>query len=256
MTTVEPRLAERRKGVSEDRARGRLKWILAALLLMAAIAGGVWLMTSPILSLRTVTVVGAERSNPMASVLALEMGQGTPTIDVDGAALTRSIVDDPWVKEVAVDIAWPGSLSIVVVEHKPFATVRASDGWVIASVDGAVLEPAQPPGSGAFTVAVDAGPVAAGYDVTNPLILGALAFIEGLDPAVAVGVVVESDGEGLLAVVGGHAVRLGRPVEMHSKARVLSSLIESGLEPGASVDLIAPMRPAVTNAQPQVELEE
>ena len=256
MTTMEPKLAERRKGVSEDRARGRLKWILAALVLLLAIVGGVWLLTSPLLSLRTVTVSGAERSNPMASVVSLDVGQGTPTIDVNPVALHDSILADPWVKEATVEIGWPGSLSITVVEYQPFAIVRAADGWVTVSVDGAVLEPAESPTVESFTIAVDAGPVAAGYDITNPLIIGALEFIWSLDPDIASGVLVASDGEGLSAMVADHAVRLGRPAEMRSKARVLSSLIASGLEPGASIDVIAPLRPAVTNPQPQVEPEE
>jgi cell division protein FtsQ len=253
---MEPRLAERRRGVSEDRARGRLKWVLVALVLLLAIVGGVWLLTSPILSLRTVTVIGADRSNPMASVVALEMGQGTPTIDVDTVALRDAILADPWVKRATIEIGWPGSLSISVVEHQPFATVRAGDRWVVVSADGAVLEPATSPTADSFAVAVDAGPVGAGYDITNPLILGALEFIGSLDADIASGVVVGSDGEGLSAVVVGHTVRLGRPAEMRSKAKVLSSLIASGLEPGAGIDLIAPLRPAVTNPQPQVEPEE
>jgi hypothetical protein len=227
-----------------------------AIVVLLAVVGGVWLLTSPFLSLRTVSVIGAVRSNPMASVLALEMGQGTPTIDVDSATLHDSILEDPWVKDVAIEVGWPGSLSIVVVEHVPFATVRAAAGWIIVSSDGAVLEPASPPTDTSFTVDVDAGPVSAGYDITNPLIMGALDFIRSLDPDLAAGVVVTSDGEGLSAIVAGHAVRLGRPAEMYSKARVLSSLIASGLEPGASIDLIAPLRPAVTNPQPEVEPEE
>lgn len=256
MTTMEPKLAERRKGVSEDRARGRLKWILVAIVVLLAVVGGVWLLTSPILSLRTVSVTGADRSDPMASVLALEMGQGTPTIDVDSAALHNVILEDPWVKEVAIEVGWPGSLSIVVIEHVPFATVRAADGWIVVSSNGAVLEPASSPSDMSFTIAVDAGPVSAGYDITNPMIIGALEFMGSLDPDLAAGVVVTSDGEGLLVVVAGHTVRLGRPAEMYSKARVLSSLIASGLEPGAGIDLIAPLRPAVTNPQPEVEPEE
>jgi cell division protein FtsQ len=256
MTTMEPRLAERRKGVSEDHARGRLKWVLVALVVLLAIVGGVWLLTSPILSLRTVTVSGNDRSNPMAAVIALEMGQGTPTIEVDTAALEASILEDPWVKAATIDIDWPGSLSILVVEHRPFATVRAASGWVSVSQDGAVLEAAAPPTDQMFTVAVDAGPIAAGYDITNPMIIGALQFIGSLDPDIATGVVIETNGEGLEATVVGHVVRLGRPTEMHSKARVLSSLIASGLEPGAGIDVIAPLRPAVTNPQPEVELEQ
>lgn len=256
MTTMEPRLAERRKGVSEDRARGRLRWVLVALVVLLAIVGGIWLMTSPVLSLRTVSVAGAERSDPMASVIALGMGQGTPTIDVDATALHDAILSDPWVRDVSIDIGWPGSLSIAVIEHQPFATVLAASGWVIVSSEGAVLEPAPPPTDRSFTVAVDAGPIAAGYDITNPMITGSLAFMGSLDADIAAGVIVKSAGEGLEATVAGHVVRLGRPTEMHSKARVLSSLIANGLEPGVAIDLIAPLRPAVTNPQPEVEPEE
>jgi hypothetical protein len=43
---------------------------------------------------------------------------------------------------------------------------------------------------------------------------------------------------------------------MAQKASVLDALLDSGVEAGASIDLIAPLRPAVTNPQPQVETEE
>jgi hypothetical protein len=43
---------------------------------------------------------------------------------------------------------------------------------------------------------------------------------------------------------------------MNEKAIVLASLIDSGLEVGAEVNVIAPLRPAVTNPQLQLEAEE
>jgi len=64
------------------------------------------------------------------------------------------------------------------------------------------------------------------------------------------------EGGGLYATVQGHTVRLGRPVDLDTKATVLAAMIDEGIEEGATIDLIAPLRPAVMNPQPQVEDEE
>lgn len=254
-TTIEPKLAERRKGVSEERARGRLKWVLVVIALLLAVVGGLWLIRSPVLSVRTVTVNGATMSNPSAVVSDLEMGQGTPTIDVDGDAIRTAILADPWVADASVSIGWPGSVTIEVIEHTEFAAVRAGDGWVRVAVDGSVLR-AESPLVGSPVIEIDTGPVSAGYDIANPLILGALEFAAALPSGLADGVVMETDGQGLIATIETFTIILGRPVEMEAKAIVLTALFDSGLEAGSSINLIAPLRPAVTNPQPLLELEE
>jgi cell division protein FtsQ len=254
MTVMEPKLAERRKGVSEDRARGRLKWVLLFLVLVGAVVAGIWLIRSPVLSIREVSVAGAERSDPGAIIAGIGMGSGTPTIDVDQAAILQAVLSDPWVASADVQVSFPGSISVEVVEHVPFATVMAADGIVTVSAAGAVV-PADPP-AGAPRIAIDTGPVTSGYNIANPLILGALRFVAALPPDLAATAEVVTDGEGLTATVAGHRVLLGRPADMNEKAIVLASLIDSGLEVGAEVNVIAPLRPAVTNPQLQLEAEE
>jgi cell division protein FtsQ len=252
---MEPKLAERRKGVSEDRARGRLKWVLITIVFLLAVVGGVWLIRSPLLSIRTVTVSGETMSNPLAAVNDLGMGHGTPTIDIDTRAIEQAVRADPWVREAQVTVDWPGLLTIAVTEHVVFASVLASDGWVRVSVDGNVLAVGEPMPD-APVIDIDTGPVAAGYSIANPLIVGALEFAAALPPEMAERVVVRDDGEGLVAVLDGHQIVLGRPADMHEKAIVLSSLIDSGLVAGAQINLIAPLRPAITNPQPLQEVEE
>ncbi len=254
MTVMEPRLAERRKGVKEDRARGRLKWVLVLLVIIAAVVGGIWLIRSPLLSIRTVSVTGAAHTDPASTIAQLGMGQGTPTIDVDPGAIVAAITTDPWVASADVNVSFPGSITVTVVEREPFASVRAADGWVTVSTDGAVV-PADAP-DGSARIAIDTGPVNAGYEIANPLILGALRFVDALPPELVAVTEVASDGEGLVAVVGGHRVLLGRPSDMQEKAIVLASLIDAGIDPGAEVNVIAHLRPAVTNPQPQQEAEE
>lgn len=255
MTVMEPKLAERRKGVSEDRARSRLKWVLIVLVVLLGVVGSIWLIRSPLLSIRTVTVTGAAMSHPDAVISELGMGQGTPTIDVDAGAIEAAIAQDPWVAAVSVRVGWPGSMTVDVTEHTEFASVRAADGWVRVAADGSVLR-SDPPLDGAPVVEIDTGPVSAGYDIANPLILGALDFAAALPPDLAGSLVVGTDGQGLVATVADLTIVLGRPTDMVAKAKVLVALIETGLEPGSTVNLIAPLRPAVTNPQPLPEPEE
>ena len=86
--------------------------------------------------------------------------------------------------------------------------------------------------------------------------LGALDFIDHLSEERQAGIRIRTEGDGIVASVEGHDVRLGRPTDMAQKASILDALLDSGVKAGASIDLIASLRPAVTNPQPQVETEE
>jgi cell division protein FtsQ len=256
VTVMDPRVAERRKTVSEDRARSRLKWILLLIALVATVLGSLWLVRSPVLSIRQVDVTGAQFSDPRAVVRALGMDIGTATIDIDSDVIARSILEDPWVASATVDVVWPGSIIIEVTERTPVAPVLAGGLWMLVASDGGVIKSILDPGSESALVAIDQGFLDPGDVISDPLTLGALEFIENLGNESRSGARIQSDGEGVTAEIAGHAVRLGRPVDMAKKARVLEALLETGIEPGASIDLIAPLRPAVTNLQPVPEVEE
>jgi cell division protein FtsQ len=256
MTVMEPRVAERRKSVSEDRARKRLKWILLVIAVMGLGLAVMWLIRSPILSIREVEVAGAEQSNPRAVVGQLDMEIGTPTIDVNADAITAAILEDPWVKTARVTVLWPGSVVIEVTERTPVAPVLAGDRWVLVSRDGGVIMVTGEPDTQTALVAIDQGALELGDQITDTAALGALEFIDHLSDERRVGTRVRIEGDGLVALVSGHDVRLGRPTDMAQKASVLDALLDSGVEPGAAIDLIAPLRPAVSNPQPQVEAEE
>lgn len=253
MTKMEPRVAERRRSVSEDRARRRLRWILATIVTIAVIAFGFWMVRSPFLSVSSIDVFGAVRSNPAEALSGLGMGVGTPTIDVDGGAIERAIEADPWIASAEVSVRWPGSITITVTEHDPVAPVRTGSGWMLVSLASTVLEPAPSPPGDSAVIDIDLGPVSVGDVIENPMVRGAVSFIAALRPDLVAGAVLYSEGDGLYATVAGHSVRLGRPVDLATKATVLAVLIDKGLDEGATIDLIAPLRPAVSNPQPQVE---
>ncbi len=246
MTMMDERVAQRRKGVFEDRARKRLRWILVVLGLVLVIVGGFWLLRSPVLSISSVEITGADVTDPAAAVQALGMGIGRPTIDVNAGAIEGRIEADPWVAEASVSVVWPGTLVVDVIERRPLAVAMGGDGWVLMSVDGAVLEEAPPPTPADPAVAIDVGAIGPGTTSADSLLLGGLAFVEALPADLRAGTVVTAEEGGLMATVAGHEVRLGRPAEMEAKAASLVSLLAAGLEEGAEVNLLAPSRPAVS----------
>lgn len=252
MTTIEPRVAERRRGVSEDRARHRLRRILGAILLIAVGALGFWLIRSPLLSVSSITISGAERSNPGAIVEEMGILAGIPTIDVDAGAIERAVELDPWVEFADVSVGWPGTVSVAVTEHVALAPARAGDGWVMLSHASTVLEPVDGPVEGVFVVDIDTSTTAVGGAVIDPMVKGALEFGSVLRSDLAGAAVMYVDEGGLVATVGGHVVRLGRPIDLVDKALVLASLLDTELEEGAVINLIAAARPAVLGPQPAV----
>jgi len=256
MTAMDTRLAERRKGVSEDRARRRLRWVLIVLGLVLTSAAAFWLIRSPILSIREVEVTGAVRSDPGAAVASLGMGVGRPTIDVSAGAIERAVEESPWVADATVSVLWPGRVVVDVIEYEPLVPVARGDGWFLVSAEGAVLEEAARPGPGEASVTIDLGAARLGDVSENRSLLGALEFIDALADDLRVGLVVGTEGDRIVATVDGHVVTLGRADDMAMKALVLESMIGAGLDPGVAVNLIAPSRPAVSDPQPQVEVEE
>lgn len=256
MTMMDERLAQRRKGVSEDRARTRLRRLLIILAAVLAVVGGLWLVRSPVLSISDVEVTGATMSDPAAYVRQLSMGVGTPTMDIRTGSIEEAVASDPWVDSASATVVWPGTIVVDVVEHQPVAPVQRGVDWYTVSATGAVLEKTAEPGPSVAQIEIDLGSTGIGETSSDPMVLGAIEFVASLPPALHHRTVLTTDGEGLFATVSGHVVRLGRPVDLYAKATVLTEMLEQDLHPAARIDLIAPTRPAVSNPQPEVEPEE
>jgi len=226
--------------------------VLGIIALVAVGAFGSWLIRSPLLSISSISVSGATLSDPAVIIGDVGIVLGVPTIDVDADTIRVAVESDPWVESADVSIGWPGTVSVVVTEHVALAPARAGAGWVMLSHASTVLESADGPVEGVFLVDIDTSDTSVGDSVVNPMVTGALAFGSALRRDLARDTVLTVDDGGLVASVAGHIVRLGRPIDLEEKALVLASLIDTDLEDGAEINLIAPSRPAVLNAQPEV----
>ena len=254
MKTMDPRIARRRGEVSEDRARGRLRWLLRFLVIALLIAGVAWLLRSPLLSIREVVATGAVQSDPTAIAADAGVTVGVPTISVRTGIVREALLEDPWIADATVFVAWSGRIEIDVQERVPAVTVETTEGWLAVAGDGTVVDILAEDPELVQVVIAAPDPVAPGTRIDDPAMRGALAFAaafpSGDDPLVVV-----AGDDGLWAKFRGHDVRLGRPAEMEEKALALAALLDNGIADGADIDLISPRRPAIAESRVQVEVE-
>ncbi len=240
---IDPRLADRRRRVAEDRARSNLGRLVRFLVLLAAVAAVVWFLQSPFLSVSHVVVTGADRVD-VAEILAehgVVEGRAMVTLRLDGAR--QALAADPWIAAVEVAREWPTTVRVEVTERTPAASVRLSGGWVLVAADATVLERVERPDPSLPTARFPA--VAEGDAAQDLQVAGAVEYLAALPADHRRGALVAPGEGGLVATVDGFEVRLGGPFEMDSKAAVSAALIDSGLEEGSVLTVVAPASPAV-----------
>lgn len=261
MNTMDRKIAQRRHGVTEQRAKRRLRVVIALVIMAGISAAGFWIIRSPLLSVDQVTITGVNQSDPSTAIARTGIARGMPTISVDAAALESVLLADPWIAEARVVVTWPGSVEVELTEHVPVALVQTPNGFAHVTVGGAVVQIVDDPAVWpVITLAeitwAEAQTPRAGDTLRGAALLGALEFVSALPAEFATETQVSIDAEQQLAAsVGGYQVRLGRSIEMGAKAAALAAVIEHGVAAGSAIDVTAPRRPAVTNPQAEVEGE-
>lgn len=248
---VDPRLARRRRQIQEASARRRLKWTIAVLVLAVCSGLVVALFQSSWFSVETIIVDGEVRA-PVEQILAdAGIERGVSIVAVRAGRAEEALRADPWVADAKVRVVWPRAVEVTVLEYRPVARVAAGDSWVIAADRGAVVatgESLVDP-----VIAIDVGAVSPGETITNLRVLGALEFVAALPVELKQGLEISATGTDLLAEVAGHRVELGSPEDMAQKAVTLAVLLDDGVAEGAVINVVSPLRPAVSNPQPVVE---
>jgi cell division protein FtsQ len=242
---MDRRLEKRRKEVAEGQARSGL-FKLLVVLIVASIGGlAIWLFRSPLLSVQEIVVAGAPPH--LREQVRSESGiaPGEPLVSVRPVEVEAALGDNPWIASSKVTLQWPQRVLIEISPRLPVAWLDEGNGWTLVGEDAVVLESAREAGTELPILRAHA-------EVAK---LGGLAFLAELGPLQFPGALVEErDGE-MWAQVGGHDVRLGRPVDMEAKARALAALLARGVDAGANISLIAPTRPAVYPQIPQPQVE-
>lgn len=112
---------------------------------------------TPILSVRTIQVEGAERVNSDAIVADLAGQLGSPFPLVDESAIKAALVTYPLIESYAVEARPPSTLVIRLVERTPVGAVDTGDGFVVVDAAGVVIQSATTRPGTFPLIAVDGG---------------------------------------------------------------------------------------------------
>ncbi|HEY5889593.1 MAG TPA: FtsQ-type POTRA domain-containing protein [Acidimicrobiia bacterium] len=243
MTTIDPRLADRRKEVAEDRARHNIKRLLRLLIFLGILGAVVWLFLSPALSASSVDLIGVSSSRANEILTEEQVVSGRPLILIQQGSVEGRLLSDPWIKSADVNVSWPNKVEVIVDERTPVAWVETGDGWTRRAVDGVALPGADTPDDTMAHISLPMVDDAVVYESFE--VIGALEFVAALPVSLSTTAVVELREGELWASVAGYSIRLGRPVEMEAKALTLAALLQENLTAGSEINLIAPANPSV-----------
>jgi cell division protein FtsQ len=245
MMKIDPRLAERRREVAEDRARRKVSRLVKVLVAFGLIGAIVWLFLSPLLSVQVVTTSGIAAST--ADTVLVEQGvvAGTPLILIRAGNVESALKADPWVRESIVELDWPTGVVVRVQERVPVAWLETDEGWGFYAVEGVQLATAPDPDPSMPWIQL--GPVPVEETESSREVLGSLEFAATLPEELRATARVRNEPGGeIWAEVAGFQVRLGRAVEMGAKALSLAALLREQPAPGSTLTLIAPTHPAIS----------
>lgn len=241
--SIDPRLAERRRVVAEDRAKKTVRKLLRFLALIGVLALAVWFMLSPYMSVDELEIDGVVSSDAPAILAQESLAPGRPLILVSTAGLEQALLADPWISTVEVVRHWPNRVTVSVTERLPRAWVETAEGWARRAEDGEPVPSASEPDNSLGWLRLPG--VSAEDAAAREEVLGGVEFLMALPEELARATSLRMEDTEMWGVVDGWQVRLGRPVDMTAKALSLVALLQQGVEPGSVIVLIAPTHPSV-----------
>lgn len=215
----------------------RLRPILYAVLVLAAVGTGVWLVFfSSVVTVRDVSVSGNQTLSSVRVEKVAKAPIGRQLARVDLAAIQARVETLAAVKSVSVSRSWPHTIAIEITERTPVAVVDRGAGLQAVDEDGVLF--------GSYPRRPDDLPlVHTAADVKSEALAEAARVVTSLRPDIAAkvdSVDVETVDRITLRLIGGRTVMWGSSDESAEKAAVLSVLLEQKAD---QIDVSVPGRP-------------
>lgn len=135
------RLPNRRWWSRTADGRWRLRWYSVVGVVLVALVLVLLLLTSPLLSIRSIVIEGNVYTNQarLDEVLGQLKGDAILTADLHGA--TRQIEAIPWVRKARISMHLPSRVVVQIDERQPAAFFRAVDGFIrVVDGEGRILD--------------------------------------------------------------------------------------------------------------------
>jgi cell division protein FtsQ len=140
---IEPRMRERRLAVKRAQGRKRLKWLVAALILLILAVAALATFGSSLFAIRAdqVTITGNLYTDPDRLQAVVDDLVGTPVLIADTQQAERELEAIPWVEDAKVTAHFPHGVTIEIRERAPVATYQGPDTkFRVLDRDGRVLD--------------------------------------------------------------------------------------------------------------------
>ena len=206
------------------RSRRRRNVWLAALGTLATLVAFVLVGTfSPLMALRTIEVVGANRVPAGQIQSALDGQLGTPLPLVDFAEVKKQLSDFTLIQSYVTESRPPSTLVVRIVEREPIGALVTETGFDLVDAAGVVIQSGVERPAGYATIDARAGVGSAGFRAAAAVIAALPADIRStLDTVTAA-----TTDDVTLTLVGGARVVWGSAEKSDFKAVVLAALIVS-----------------------------
>ncbi|TFC52047.1 FtsQ-type POTRA domain-containing protein [Cryobacterium sp. TMT1-21] len=203
--------------------RRRNAWLASlgvTVVLAAFVVVGVY---SPLMALRTIEVVGANRIPADKIQAALGDQLGTPLPLVDLAEVKKDLSEFTLIQSYVTESRPPATLVVRIVEREPVGALATGAGFDLVDAAGVVIQSSPERPAGYATIDARSGSGSAGF-------LAATAVIAALPESIRTGldtVTAATKDDVTLTLVGGARVVWGSAEKSEYKAVVLAALIVS-----------------------------
>ena len=233
-----------------EQGRRRLRAVTIGLVGTGVIVGAWFLLHSPLLSARSVTVTGAVHESATQVVAQAGLASQPPLLDVNAGAAAAAIERLPWVQSATVHVSWPDGVHIAVTEEIPrFVVGEPAGHWVTLSADGRVLSvsSARAPGLVLLSVPQPPGATATTLSARDEPGLRVASTLPASFAGQVTAVTVEPGGWVQLSLTTPVVVDIGAPSELTAKYEDVSSILAGAtLHNGDVIDVSVPDAPTVT----------
>lgn len=216
-----------------------LKVALATLVLsLVAVALGLVLYFTPVMSARSVVVSGTGTVTREEVLDTAKVQLGTPLLQINTSQVAERVATIRRVASARVQRQYPSALRITIVERVPVVVKDFSDGPHLYDRDGVDFATAPPPSAVPAIDVDNPGP-------TDPATKAALAVLTALRPDVVAQVgriAAPSVASITLTLTDGRTVIWGTTDRTQEKAEKLAALLT---QPGRTYDLSSPDLPTV-----------
>jgi len=206
------------------RSRRRRNAWLVALCTLAVLVAFVLVGTySPLMALRTIEVVGANRVSAEQIQSALDGQLGTPLPLVDFAEVKKELSAFTLIQSYVTESRPPNTLVVRIVEREPVGALVTEAGFDLVDAAGVVIQSTAERPAGYATIAARSGVGSTGFRAATAVIAALPADIRStLDTVTAA-----TTDDVILTLVGGARVVWGSAEKSDFKAVVLAALILS-----------------------------